>query len=133
MTWTYGADPGADENDEVRVMVGDTLSTDPLVQDEEIEYALTMYPKPSDGIPPYYAAAFVCENIAALFARRAQRSIGSLSISAQQQYEHYVAKAQSLRVLAKTNGRGGGAGLGVPVLGGGGSTVLGSLYPSQGA
>lgn len=125
MVWTYTGVPATSVTDEVHFLVGDTNPAEPLVQDEEINYYLALHPKAA-GKPAWLAAAAVADAIAAQFARRAQRSIGSLSIAAQQQWEHYVALAASLRDAYATNGRGSGSVRpGAPVLGGGGTTVLG--------
>ena len=40
MTWSYSGDPSASSLDEVRFLVGDTDSTEQLVQNEEIAYAI---------------------------------------------------------------------------------------------
>ena len=131
MTFNYNNDPAGDDIDAVRFLVGDTVKATAMVQDEEIEYALAVYPKAS-GKPPWLAAAHVCDGIAGKFARKVQQSIGgALSASNQQQYEHYLALAQQFRVLHATNGKGvlNGSMAGVtpaaPILSGGGSTVLG--------
>lgn len=130
MAWTYTGAPGTSPTDEIHFLVGDTDTTEQLVKDEEIAYFLTLYPKPA-GKPAYLAAAAAADAIAAQFSRRAQRSIGSLSIAAQQQWEHYIALAQTMRTLYATAGLGiiPSAALRVvaasPVLGGGGTTVLG--------
>lgn len=129
MVWTYGGLPASDPVDEVHLLCGDTDSTEPLLQNAEVVYLLALYPKPV-GKPAYLAAAAGCDTIAARFARRAQQGLGSLSISAQQQYEHYVSEAARLRDAYATNGRGSTSGLAgvrpaAPILGGGGTTVLG--------
>lgn len=139
MTWSYGGQPDSDVVDEVHLLVGDTDATEPLVQNEEITYLLTLYPKPA-GKPAYLAGAAAADAIAAQFARRAQRSVGSLSIAAQQQYEHYKEVAQMLRTAYATNGEGNPDGgplrvrPGIPRLGGGGRTYLGdNQLPSGGS
>lgn len=127
MTWTYANAALNNPRDEVRLLVGDTNSTAQLIQDEDIDYFLSLYPKPA-GKPAYLAAAAACDAIAARLARQAQRSLGALSIAAQQQYEHYVQEAERLRVAQATGGRGRrSAYLAVPILGGGGPTTLGSV------
>lgn len=138
MTWTYAAaDIASSRKDEVRFLVGDTDTLDPMVQDEEIDLVLTHFP-PRTGKPAWLAAAHTCDAIAGRFGRQAQRAAGPLSISAQQRYEHYVQLAASLRQMYSTNGQtsvGGFAGIppGVPILGGGGRTYLGgSSYNDQG-
>ena len=130
MTWTYDGDPTQDRTAEVRFLVGDTDQTDPLVQDEEIEFVLTQY-VPVEGSPAWLAAAHVADGIAAKFARKADRSLGSLSISASQQRDHYRELAADLRMLWATGGRGNSSGLAgvvpaAPILGGGGPTYLGT-------
>lgn len=123
--WTYDGDPDGNRTDEVRFMVGDTDPADPLVQDEEIDYVLTLH-VPAVGKPAWLAAAWTCDAIAGKFARRMQQSIGSLSRSAQQQYEHYRDLAAHYRMLHATNGKGvTAAKVAYPVLGGGGPTYLG--------
>lgn len=129
MVWTYDADISGDRKDEVRWLVGDTTAADPLVQDEEIEYVLTQYP-PVAGRPAWLAGAHVADAIAARFARKADRSIGTLSISAKQQRDHYRELAADLRALWATNGQGNatafaGVVVAAPVLSGGGRTYLG--------
>ena len=129
--WSYDGDPTGDRKDEVRLMVGDTNEADPLVTDEEINYILDQYP-PADGKAAWMAAAAVCDTIAGQFGRKADRSVGPLSISASQQWEHYKDLANNFRVLAATNGKGLVQGSmasvipAAPVLGGGGKTYLGS-------
>lgn len=128
MTWTYSGDPDVDRKDEVRWMVGDTTDTDPLVQDEEINFVLAQYP-PANGKPAWLAAARTADSIAAKFARKANRSIGNLSIQAKQQRDHYRELASDLRALEASNGKqvGGMAGItpAAPILSGGGRTYLG--------
>lgn len=137
MAWTYGAMPSTDPTDEVHFLVGDTDPDDPLIQDEEIEMLLSLYPKPA-GKPAYLAAAAGCDAIASKFGRKMQRSVGPISLSAQQQYEHYVELAQQLRVAYATDGKGIIPSTsmrihpGVPMLGGGGNTVLGGNTVSSG-
>ena len=125
MTWSYDASVDEDK-DRVRLMIGDTDSAEGLLQDEEIEYILTVHPSSGTG-QPYLAAAHAADMIAAQFARRADRSIGKLSIQAKQQRDHYVELAQSLRVGHATGGLGvvdGAVRPAVPILGGGGPTTL---------
>lgn len=128
MAWSYDGDPTGDRKNEVRFMVGDTDPSEGLVQDEEIEFVLVQYPPATDR-PAWLAAAHVADAIAAKMARRADRSVGPLSISAKQQRDHYVELAASLRVLYATNGTSSQVGMGsvraaIPRLGGGGPVRL---------
>lgn len=129
MSWTYTNDPVNDPVDEIHFLVGDTDGTDRLLSNEECEYMLVLYPKPT-GKPAYLAAAAACDSIASKLARNIQNSIGPLSNSDQQQYEHYLQLAAQLRLAYATNGLGDATQnlriLNVsPVLGGGGRTYLG--------
>ena len=91
MTWTYGGDPAANDRDSVRWLVGDTDTTDQLVQDEEIAYALGEF----GG--PIHAAVVTCEAIAAKFARLVDKKIGSLNIKASQRADEYQVRANVLK------------------------------------
>lgn len=127
MTWTY-IDPTTGRKDEVRAMIGDTVTADPLLQDEEIENFLTRFPPVIDK-PPWLAAAASCDAIAGRYARKVQQTIGSLSRAAQQAYEHYRQMAADFRILYSTNGKGNQSVIAAaPVLGGGGRTYLGGTH-----
>lgn len=94
MTWTYDGAPGtgstAAERDAVRFLVGDTDSSDPLVTDEEIGYALDT----EGGINP--AAAVAARAIAAKFSRQADKEVGDLSIKLSQKAAAYTTLAKKL-------------------------------------
>jgi hypothetical protein len=70
--------------------VGDTDVDAPLILDEEIAYAL------GQEANARAAAARVARAIAAKFARKADKSVGDLKISFDQQYKHYIALAEEL-------------------------------------
>lgn len=70
MTWSYSEDSldtttAIGRLNSVRLLVGDTDSTDQLVQDEEVEFALD---QSSNNI--YYAASWCASVIAAKFSRK---------------------------------------------------------------
>ncbi|HUX46412.1 MAG TPA: hypothetical protein VMV58_00230, partial [Desulfosporosinus sp.] len=73
MTWTYTGRPDENQRDEVRFLVGDTCSEDPLAQDEEIAYALGEQPT------VLLAAARVLYALAAKFSRMVTSSVGGVS------------------------------------------------------
>jgi hypothetical protein len=106
MAWTF--DPAIPtRKDEVRLMVGDTDTTDQMIQNESIENALTQF-VPVDGKPPWLAAAVTCDAIAGRFGRQAQHATNGLGI---------------------ISGSMAGVVAAAPVLGGGGRTYLGgNLY-----
>lgn len=90
MTWTYSGDPSASSLDEVRFLIGDTDSTDPLISNEEIAYAL------AQEANALLAAARICRAISATYARKADKSVGDLHISFKQSYDNYLALASEL-------------------------------------
>lgn len=78
MTFTYSGDPSSSPRNEVRFLLADTDSTDPLLSDEEIDYALAK----AEG--DVYQTAHDCAYaISAKFVRRADtsKSVGDLSLS----------------------------------------------------
>jgi hypothetical protein len=77
VTWTYTGDPNVSDRDKVRFLIGDTDTTDQLLSDEEIAWALD---NTDDSI--YQAAHDLCVSLAAKFARLAtSKSVGDLSLS----------------------------------------------------
>lgn len=77
MTWTYSGNPASDDKDAVRFLIGDTESSDPLIQDEEVAYLLSVYTEPA------HSAVAAARSIAARFSRESDRarSVGDLSLS----------------------------------------------------
>jgi hypothetical protein len=114
MTWTYGGAPGtttsATRRDAVRLLVGDTDTTDQQVSDEEIAFALS---QTSDDI--YNAGALMCRALAGKYSRLVDTSIESVSSSYSQRAKQYSELAVR---LVKEGKRLGSVGLGVPVAGG---------------
>jgi hypothetical protein len=79
------------ERGQVRFYVGDTDSTDPLLEDAEVDFLL-------DAEGSVKAAAIAAaETIAAEFSRLADKSVGDLSISQSQKAAQYFALAEWLR------------------------------------
>lgn len=90
MTFSYDENIG-DDVSEVRLILGDTDSTDVLLQDEEIDFFLT------DEGSVEGAAARGAEAIAAKFSRRADVSIGDYSEKLNQVADHYFKLAEKIR------------------------------------
>ena len=91
MSWSYSKDPTLSDLDAVRFEIGDTDITHPLLDDEEIEYALNVEPN------IYSAAARCCEAISAKFARDADYRLGPQAVQASQRAKAYADKAVELR------------------------------------
>lgn len=90
MSWSYSGNPKASNKDAVRFLVGDTNEESPLVQDEEILWAL------SENRNLYSAASEVALSIAAYFATQATSVKIGKSIS-----EESTSRAKDYRTLAK--------------------------------
>ncbi|MBU2701176.1 hypothetical protein Ga0466249_002290 [Sporomusaceae bacterium BoRhaA] len=90
MPWTYSGDPSTSLKDAVRFSIGDTDSSDPLLQDEEINYLLT---KKSSVNGAAYAA---CQNIIAKYARLVDQTVGDVQTKYGQLIDHYNALSDSL-------------------------------------
>ncbi len=86
--WTYDvANIATSPKDQTRFLLGDVLSKDPQVQDEEIEFVLTQ----RSNI--YGAAAMCCQSIAAQYSRRADTVTGELHTLYSAQAKAYAARA----------------------------------------
>lgn len=114
MTWTYGGAPGtttaATRRDAVRLLVGDTDTTDQQITDEEIAFGLS---QASDDI--YNASALLCRALAGKYARLVDTSVESVSSSYSQRAKQYAELAVR---LTKEGKKLGSVGMGVPVAGG---------------
>jgi hypothetical protein len=91
MTWSYSGDPATSARDLVRYLVADTLEDEPLVQDAEIDYQLSVY---SD---PRLAAAATAESLSRLFARQANTRTPELSVDFAERAKQYKTLAYQLR------------------------------------
>lgn len=93
MTWTYSGNPSASNRDAVRFLIGDTDSTNELLQDGEIAFLLS---QANDDI--YSAAASGCDVLASKFSSKSDtsKSVGDLSLSTQ-----YGSQAGQWREQAK--------------------------------
>ncbi|HPT61615.1 MAG TPA: hypothetical protein PLN81_08480 [Bacillota bacterium] len=91
MTWSY--DPNlTTPKDRVRFQIGDTIQTDQLLQDEEINFVLLQ-----KGNDELRAAVECCEVIATKFARQADSTMGKTSVRASQRSKAYTDRAKQLR------------------------------------
>lgn len=93
MSWNYSGDPSASPLDEVRFLVQDTDTTDQLVSDGEVNYALS-----TEG-SAFRAAASICDAIALKLGRQMD-SKGDTSYIAREKYEQYKQMAVELRTKA---------------------------------
>lgn len=92
--FTYNGDPSRTPRDAVRFHVGDTNRCRPLLDDREIDYALSENPN------PYLAAAVLAEHLMGRFAQEADTTVGPVSKSLSQVSEAFKKKADQLRCEA---------------------------------
>ena len=73
MSWNYNIeDLSASQKDQVRFLIGDTNTNDQQLQDEEIQFSLTI------RASIWGAAATCCESISANLSRKADTTTGEL-------------------------------------------------------
>lgn len=97
MAWTY-VTPIATTKDEVRLLIGDTDTTDQQLLDEEINYFVV---QESSAVR---AAARACETLAAKYARKMNKKMGDLSIEAEKLSKHYMDLATRLFDQGRSTG-----------------------------
>ena len=86
----------------VRLLVGDTDTSDQQIQDEEIFFALSEH---SDNV--YSAAAFACRFIAAKYARLVTTQLdGALQSNYSDLQKHYAALEASIKALDRESNGG---------------------------
>ena len=112
--WTYDATnlstaTSSGRLNTVRLLIGDTESSDPQLQDEEILFALT-----ANSDDAYLAAAFCCRLLASKYARLVTTTLdGALSANYSDRHKQYNMMASSLAEQAKkTSGTSLGVGAG---------------------
>ncbi len=101
MAFTYDAAPfagtppytGQTLLDSIRFLIGDTLSTDPQLQDAEITGMASI--AASD---PYQTAILCCDALVAHYARQVDKTSGDLDVAASQRVAAYKALKASLLV-----------------------------------
>ena len=93
MTFVYDA-PGVSEKDTIRFLLQDTDSTEPLLQDEEIQYYITRL---RDTWSLEYIASVLADTLAARYAREASYSADGVSVNLAQQAQQFRDLAANLR------------------------------------
>lgn len=93
MSWSYSGDPGSSPLDLARFLIRDTVSTDQLLQNEELQFLIDTW---GDA---YEAARNAALTLAAKFTRESvqSKSVGDLSIS-----ESFAGRAGEYRDLAQS-------------------------------
>lgn len=94
MAFTYSTTPETSARSYIRLILGDTSSGNPMLQDEEIDAFLSL-----EGGRDI-AASHAADAVGANFARQVDKSIGKLKISIAAASGHYFALADRLRFKA---------------------------------
>ena len=111
MTWSYSEDDlgtttAVERLNTVRLLIGDTDTTDQLIQDEEIIFALA---QTSNNV--YYAASWCADAVGAKFARKVTTELdGQLRAEYSDLYKHYQKLSGQLR---QSGAKYGGTALGL--------------------
>lgn len=107
MTWSYSPSDlntttASGRLNTVRLLVGDTDTSDQLVQDEEITFALS---QANNNV--YYAAAWICRTIAAKFSRMVDTQLdGALQANYSDRSKQYQQLAAQIENQGKkTSGK----------------------------
>jgi hypothetical protein len=99
VTWTYDvSDLATSALDQVRFTLGDTLASDPQMQDEEINYVLTQRSSVLG------AAALCCRSLATKYARSADEKAGDTQVWYSQIAKGYALRAIELEAQAAQSG-----------------------------
>lgn len=103
MTWSYSGDPGTSELDSYRFLIGDTIDTEKLLQNEEIQYVLNTYSDENIRLMKLY------ESLYNYFSRDIKKSLGPQSEDPSNRQKYAKEKLEYYRKLAAA------AGFSVPV------------------
>jgi hypothetical protein len=95
MTWTYGGNPAASDSAAIRFLIGDTVSSAPLITDEEIAWALTQ------NSNVYGAAEIIVNSLASKFATLSDVTVGPIKVVYTTRAENYLKMAKSFKYKAE--------------------------------
>lgn len=94
MSWTFGNDPVNSRLDRIRIIIGDTEPSEPLIDDETLLWIISN--EPNDLLAASKAASI----IAARFARQADISVGDLAVKFSQLADSFTELADRLAMEA---------------------------------
>jgi hypothetical protein len=90
MAWSYSGDPASSTRDTIRFMIGDTDTSDQLLNNAEIDYYITLHGTNSR------IASESARAVAAKFARNMSRAVGGLQADFAAKYRQYMELADNL-------------------------------------
>lgn len=92
MSWTYSGNPANSQIDECRFLLGDTNESEPIMQDEEIQYIIDMYEGNKNQV--LYQ---LFSRAATIFARDIKRSLGPQSEDPTERLKYFKEKAEEYK------------------------------------
>lgn len=92
MSWTYSGNPANNQIDECRFLLGDTNESEPIMQDEEIQYIIDMYEGNKNQV--LYQ---LFSRAATIFARDIKRSLGPQSEDPTERLKYFKEKAEEYK------------------------------------
>lgn len=92
--FSYGNDPATSDRDAVRFLVGDTNAARPLLDDREVDWAISQHPNQN------LAAASLADHLYGFFASKGDFKVGPVNKSYSKVAELFKAKAEQLRAEA---------------------------------
>lgn len=98
MTFSYNDSELSSDLNRVRRLIGDVSSTSAEFSDEEVEFFI------DEGNNIYGAVALAAHSLAAKYADKVTKSVGELSISLSDKYEHFKSLAIKFEGLADLKG-----------------------------
>lgn len=98
MAWTYSGNPAESELNKYRFLIGDTVASEPLMQDEEINFVLDTYPSHNARLYRLYDA------LANKFSREdIKKSLGPQSVDPTERKKHFEEQAAFYKRLASVS------------------------------
>lgn len=105
MAWTYGGDPASNARDAIRFLIGDTDTTDQLLNDDEIAWVNNEVTGSDTATTGLYDVSYrCCLIVASKFSRMADKSVGDLRVDMSQKAKGYRDQASELKELAAREG-----------------------------
>ena len=92
--FTYGNDPATSNRDAVRFLVGDTNEDRPLLDDREVDWAISQHPNQN------LAAASLADHLYGFFASKGDFKVGPINKSYSKVADLFKQKAEQLRAEA---------------------------------
>ena len=101
MSFTYNGNPAESDVASARFLIGDTDSSRPIMQDEEIQYLITTY---GDGKVTDTVRYHLFNRAATLFARDIKRSLGPQAEDPSGRLNFFVSQAEYYKNVLTAGG-----------------------------